>query len=125
MLELPNGTIYKNDISKENSIMNTDIDNYDDFICECKYIFVNCKNVNKVIYKDNDRYYEITKEEYELMRQNDEEKETRTCTECNKEMTQGYCIESGEEYYCSDECLHKHYTQNEYLEMYDNGNGES
>lgn len=56
---------------------------------------------------------------------NEEEKETRTCTECGKEMTQGYCIENGEEYYCSDECLHKHYTQDEYLEMYDNGNGDS
>lgn len=56
---------------------------------------------------------------------NEEEKETRTCSECKKEITQGYCIENGEEYYCSDECLHKHYTQDEYLEMYDNGNGES
>ncbi len=56
---------------------------------------------------------------------NKEEKETRTCSECHKEMTQGYCIENGEEYYCSDECLHKHYTQEEYLEMYDNGNGDS
>jgi hypothetical protein len=42
----------------------------------------------------------------------------RRCTECNDEMTEGYCIEGGREYYCCDECLHKHHTQEEYLEMY-------
>ena len=40
-------------------------------------------------------------------------------------MTEGFCIENGLEYYCSDECLHKHYTEDEYLEMYDDGNGDS
>jgi len=29
------------------------------------------------------------------------------------------------EYYCCDECLHKHYSTEEYKEMYDDGNGES
>lgn len=49
----------------------------------------------------------------------------RVCTECGKEMNKGYCIADGLEYYCSDECLHKHYTQQEFNEMYDNGNGDS
>jgi hypothetical protein len=49
----------------------------------------------------------------------------RICDECGEVMTQGYCINDGDEHYCSDECLHKHYTQDEYLEMYDDGNGDS
>ena len=49
----------------------------------------------------------------------------RTCSECGKKMVQGYCIDNGMEYYCSDECLHKHYTEEEYLEMYDDGNGDT
>lgn len=52
-------------------------------------------------------------------------KNYRTCNECGKEMTEGYCIENGIEYYCSDECLHKNITEEEYLKLYDNGNGDS
>lgn len=55
----------------------------------------------------------------------EEEEELRECSECGKGMTEGYCIDNGLEYYCSEECLHKHYTEEEYLEMYDNGNGDS
>lgn len=51
--------------------------------------------------------------------------EERVCTECGKKMNRGYCIDGGMEYFCSDECLHKHYTDEEYLEMYDDGNGDS
>jgi hypothetical protein len=29
------------------------------------------------------------------------------------------------EYYCSEECLYTKYTKEEYLDMYDNGNGSS
>ena len=43
---------------------------------------------------------------------------TRTCEICKKEMNQGYCVESGREYYCSDECLHQIYTEKEWQEMY-------
>ena len=49
----------------------------------------------------------------------------RICSECGKEMSEGYCIDSGLEYYCSDECLHKHYSETDWLEMYDNGEGDS
>ena len=52
-------------------------------------------------------------------------KEYRTCSECGKQMSAGYVIDGGMEYFCSDECLHKHYTDEEYLEMYDEGNGDS
>lgn len=36
-------------------------------------------------------------------------------------MIVGYCIDSGLKYYCSDECLHKHYTKEEWLDMYEDG----
>ena len=49
----------------------------------------------------------------------------RKCTKCGKPMVRGYIIHDGEEYYCSDECLHSKYTEAEYLELYDNGNGDS
>ena len=49
----------------------------------------------------------------------------RKCSNCGKKMTEGYCIDNGLEYYCSDECLHKHYKEEEYEEMYDDGNGDS
>lgn len=52
-------------------------------------------------------------------------KEIRTCDECGSEMVEGYCISGGEEYYCSDECLHKNYTQQQYLDLYDEGYGDS
>lgn len=50
---------------------------------------------------------------------------TKTCDACGRVMLEGYCIDDGDEYYCSDNCLHKYYTTEEYLEMYDDGNGHS
>lgn len=44
----------------------------------------------------------------------------RKCFECGKHMTEGYVIGDGEWYLCSDECLHKHVTPEEYMEMYEN-----
>ncbi len=52
-------------------------------------------------------------------------KEQRVCSECGKPMRSGYVVNGGLEYFCSDECLHKHYSEQEYLEIYDNGNGDS
>ena len=51
--------------------------------------------------------------------------DTRICSHCGKPITKGYCIYGGTEYYCSDECLHEHYTDEEYLEMYNGGDGDS
>ncbi|MFV5897137.1 hypothetical protein [Bacillus cereus] len=34
-------------------------------------------------------------------------------------MVEGYCIDDGLAYYCSEECLHKEYTPEEYEEMYE------
>ena len=49
----------------------------------------------------------------------------RVCSECGKPMTEGFCIEDGAEYYCSEECLHKNLTEEEYESLYDEGRGNS
>ena len=36
-------------------------------------------------------------------------------------MTEGFVIEAGREYYCSDECLHQHYSDAEFEAMYADG----
>ena len=41
------------------------------------------------------------------------------CDECGSGMNEGYCVFGGHYYYCSDECLHKHYTEEEWLDLYD------
>jgi len=47
----------------------------------------------------------------------------RHCDECGDCMSQGYVVADGEEFYCSDECLHKHYTPEQWAQMYVNGVG--
>lgn len=49
----------------------------------------------------------------------------RYCSECGKPMKEGYVVENGLEYYCSDKCLYKHYTLEEWQEMYDDGNTDN
>ena len=49
----------------------------------------------------------------------------RVCSECGKPMTEGFCIEDGAEYYCLEDCLHKHLTEEEYDNLYDDGRGNS
>ena len=47
--------------------------------------------------------------------------EVKKCSECHNIMTEGYIIRDGEEYYCSDECLSKNYRDNEFDELYEQG----
>ena len=49
----------------------------------------------------------------------------RTCDACGAKMDDGYCVEGGMEYYCTDACLHKHYTPAEWAELCSDGEGES
>ena len=49
----------------------------------------------------------------------------RCCSVCGRAMTEGYCIENGVSYYCSDECMHTEMTDEEYLELYEDGDGDS
>lgn len=48
----------------------------------------------------------------------------RICDECGKPMIVGYVID-GCKTYCSDECLHKNLSDEEYQELYDEGNGDT
>ena len=45
----------------------------------------------------------------------------RVCSHCGKLMNEGYCIENGAYYYCSDDCLHANMTEEEYLDLYEEG----
>lgn len=44
----------------------------------------------------------------------------RICSGCGKPILQGYLVEGGfhNEYYCSDACLHRAYTDEEYQNLY-------
>ena len=43
---------------------------------------------------------------------------TRVCSHCRKLMKNGYVFYDGEAYYCSDECLHQHFSEEEYMQAY-------
>ena len=49
----------------------------------------------------------------------------RECTACSAGMNEGYCIEGGIEYYCSDACLYTEMTPAEWDELYNDGEGDS
>ena len=49
----------------------------------------------------------------------------RVCSECNKGMSDGYCIDNGDWYFCSEACLHKKYTPTEWAYIYGDGEGDS
>ena len=49
----------------------------------------------------------------------------RICSHCGKPMGWGYCLEGGCEYYCSSECLHHHFSDEEWENLYNHGNGDS
>jgi late competence protein required for DNA uptake (superfamily II DNA/RNA helicase) len=46
------------------------------------------------------------------------DKYARKCDKCGQGMNEGFCIYEGQEYYCSDECLHSVYSEQEWSEMY-------
>jgi hypothetical protein len=50
----------------------------------------------------------------------------RYCSNCGKVIVaEGYSINGGCDYYCSDECLYNVMSEEEYNELYDDGEGES
>ena len=51
------------------------------------------------------------------------EEEYRECSVCHSTMQSGYCIDDGEEYFCSDDCLHSYYSDEEYEELCEQGRG--
>lgn len=42
----------------------------------------------------------------------------RVCNVCGKSMREGYIIDEGTEYFCSDECLHKVYSESDFRDMF-------
>ena len=49
----------------------------------------------------------------------------RKCSECGQGMDNGYIINDGTAYYCSDGCLAENHTAEEYEAMHNNGEGSS
>lgn len=43
------------------------------------------------------------------------------CGICGKEFTEGYCVDDGAEYYCSEECKSVDYTDEEWTKLYNEG----
>jgi hypothetical protein len=48
----------------------------------------------------------------------------RICEECGQPMIEGFVVD-GCQTYCSEECLHKHISEEEYREAYNNGDGDT
>lgn len=40
----------------------------------------------------------------------------RRCSVCGKIMRDGYCVDMGKAYYCSEDCLHTEFTEQEWIE---------
>ena len=49
----------------------------------------------------------------------------RFCSNCGTPMDEGFCIENGYQYFCCEQCLTKHITWEDYLQLYDEGRGDS
>ena len=45
--------------------------------------------------------------------------EYRICSHCGEKMIDGFVIYDGDYYYCSEKCLHQHFTEEKYLELYE------
>lgn len=50
---------------------------------------------------------------------------SRRCTECSKPMSEGFMVDNGYQYFCSEDCLTKHYTLEEWDAMYADGSTDS
>lgn len=51
--------------------------------------------------------------------------ECRRCSECGKLIKCGYSIENGSPYYCSNECLNKHFSDDSECDWYNWGDNET
>ena len=54
-----------------------------------------------------------------IIKLRDTDRACRRCSECGRLMRKGYCIDAGAAYYCSDECLHTDFTDEEWAEEYE------
>ena len=91
---------------------NTDV--YDFLAEECRLNKTLWKEYGKGIleHTSDEDFWENLSEELDCF---------RICDECGKPMIEGYVVD-GCDTYCSDECLHKHLSDEEYKELYADDN---
>lgn len=90
---------------------------YDFLIEECK-LYPNLwkeYGTGLVSHSTNAEFWENLSEEIDCF---------RICDECGKPMIEGYVVD-GCNTYCSEVCLHKHITEEEFISLFDNGNGDT
>lgn len=49
----------------------------------------------------------------------------RKCSVCGEYMVDGFVFDGGMSYYCDEKCLHTEFTEEEWIETYDDGNSDS
>ena len=90
---------------------------YDFLIEECK-LYPNLwkeYGTGLVSHSTNAEFWENLSEEIDCF---------RICDECGKPMIEGYVVD-GRNTYCSEDCLHKHITEEEFISLFDNGDGDT
>lgn len=48
--------------------------------------------------------------------------EGKSCSKCGRVIKKGYCVNNGEKYFCSDDCLSKTYPDKKYDELFETNN---
>lgn len=64
---------------------------------------------------DDEEFWELLSENLDCF---------RICEECGRPMIEGYVV-NGCDTYCSDDCLHKHVSEEEYKLLYNEGEGDT
>lgn len=85
---------------------------------ECDSAYKECQDIVKEFYKSRASYENGSI--YELLEEFVNDK-VRFCSECGKRMHEGYVVDSGEEYYCSEKCLNRNYSGKDWDEMSEEG----
>ncbi|MBD5640072.1 CDP-alcohol phosphatidyltransferase [Clostridium botulinum] len=68
---------------------------------------------NIVLDKENKEKLKALLEQQEI--------ETRICSNCGRVMIEGYCIDGGMKYFCNDDCLKSEMTLEEFNKLYRRG----
>ena len=81
----------------------------------------------KVLLVQTARYalVELQTEYKKVIDERDDDNSYRICDECGVVMTDGYGIDDGSAHYCTNPCRDKHMTQEEYDELYGDGNNQT
>ena len=86
----------------------------------------NTNTVIDLVETINGSDYTLKEKEFAMDNINEFEDCVRQCTICGDLMLEGYCIEGGTAYYCSDKCMADDNMSKElFEELFDNGNGDT